>query len=43
METEGFIVSGGCGAEEEETRGVLDTGVKRTVFKLYPVDLKHCR
>ncbi len=39
----GFIVSGGCGEEEEETRNVLDKDADGTTFKLYQAELSECR
>ena len=42
LTTFGFIVSGGCG-EEEETRNVADEGSERTTFKLTKASLSECR
>ena len=39
----GFIVSGGCGAEDEEIRNVSDTGAEGTTFKLYRAELSACK
>lgn len=38
----GFIVSGGCGEEDEDIRNVLDRGAESTTFKLYRKELQAC-
>ena len=38
----GFVVSGGCGDDDEDLRWVKDRGASKTVFKLYETALATC-